>query len=55
MLEYLNFSKISAIGGSWMVKSDLIVKERYDEIERLTQEAIAKMLNFRIVHIGISP
>ena len=54
MLEYLNFSKISAIGGSWMVKSDLIVKERYDEIERLTKEAIAKMLNFRIVHIGIN-
>ena len=54
MLEYLNFSKISAIGGSWMVKSDLIEKERYDEIERLTQEAIAKMLNFRIVHIGIN-
>lgn len=37
-----------------MVKSDLIVEERYDEIERLTQEAIAKMLNFRIVHIGIN-
>lgn len=38
--EYLNCDKIAACGGSWMVKSDLISGGRFDEIERLTAEAV---------------
>ena len=39
--EYLANKHISACGGSWMVKSDLIAAGKFDEIKRLTQEAVA--------------
>ncbi len=37
---YLSCDKILCCGGSWMVKSDLIKAGRFDEIERLTKEAV---------------
>lgn len=39
--EYLANSKIVACGGSWMVKDSLINAHQFDEIERLTAEAVA--------------
>ena len=54
LCEYLAFKKIIACGGSWMVKGDLVNNDRFDEIERITAEAVQKMLNFRVVHIGIN-
>ena len=38
--DYLSCDKIVCCGGSWMVKGDLIKAGRYDEIERLTKEAV---------------
>jgi len=38
---YLEFPKVIACGGSWMVKSDLIKAGKFDEIERLTADAVA--------------
>ena len=38
--EYLEFPKVIACGGSWMVKSDLINAGEFDTIRRLTQEAV---------------
>jgi len=38
--EYLSFPKVLACGGSWMVKSDLITQGKFDEITRLTREAV---------------
>ncbi|MCK5844185.1 MAG: bifunctional 4-hydroxy-2-oxoglutarate aldolase/2-dehydro-3-deoxy-phosphogluconate aldolase [Victivallales bacterium] len=52
--EYLAFDKVVACGGSWMVKADLIAAKRFDEIERLTREAVAAMLGFDLAHIGIN-
>ena len=37
---YLAFPKVLACGGSWMVKKDLIAAGRFDEITRLTREAV---------------
>lgn len=54
LCDYLAFKKIIACGGSWMVKGDLVNNDRFDEIERITAEAVQKMLNFRVVHIGIN-
>ena len=51
---YLSFDRILACGGSWMVKADLINEGRFDEISRLTKEAINKMLGFRLAHLGIN-
>ena len=38
--EYLAFPKIIACGGSWMVSGDLVKAGRFDEITRLTKEAV---------------
>lgn len=54
LLDYLSFNKIVACGGTWMVKKDLIEAENWDEIERLTREAVNTMLGFEVKHIGIN-
>ncbi|MCR5356049.1 MAG: bifunctional 4-hydroxy-2-oxoglutarate aldolase/2-dehydro-3-deoxy-phosphogluconate aldolase [Lachnospiraceae bacterium] len=41
--EYLAFPKILACGGSWMASKDLIRDEKFDEIRRLTAEAVASI------------
>lgn len=38
--SYLQFPKVLACGGSWMVKADLINDKKFDEITRLTREAV---------------
>lgn len=38
--EYLSFNKIIACGGSWMVKKDLVKEGKFDEIVKLTKEAV---------------
>ncbi|HMR66901.1 MAG TPA: bifunctional 4-hydroxy-2-oxoglutarate aldolase/2-dehydro-3-deoxy-phosphogluconate aldolase [Anaerolineae bacterium] len=40
LLEYLAFKRVVACGGSWMVKAALISAGRFDEITRLTREAV---------------
>lgn len=52
--SYLEFEKVVACGGSWMVKKDLVAEGRFDEIEALTKEAVSKMLGFELKHIGIN-
>jgi 2-dehydro-3-deoxyphosphogluconate aldolase/(4S)-4-hydroxy-2-oxoglutarate aldolase len=51
---YLSFPKVHACGGSWMVKADLISSQQFDEITKLTKEAMATMLGFEFVHLGIN-
>lgn len=45
--EYLGFQKILACGGSWMVKSDLITAGKFDEIKKMTAEAVALVKEIR--------
>lgn len=52
--DYLSFDQVVACGGTWMVKKDLIDNERWDEIERLSREAVKTMLSFSLAHIGIN-
>ena len=40
IISYLQFSKVLACGGSWMVKSDLITNKKFDVIKKLTSEAL---------------
>ncbi|MDD4495078.1 MAG: bifunctional 4-hydroxy-2-oxoglutarate aldolase/2-dehydro-3-deoxy-phosphogluconate aldolase [Eubacteriales bacterium] len=51
---YLAFDRIIACGGSWMVKSDLLNEGKFDEITRITREAVKTMLGFKVAHIGIN-
>lgn len=52
--EYLAFDKIIACGGSWMVSGDLVKAKKFDEIEKLTKEAVQTMLGFHLKHVGIN-
>jgi 2-dehydro-3-deoxyphosphogluconate aldolase/(4S)-4-hydroxy-2-oxoglutarate aldolase len=52
--DYLAFDRVFACGGSWMVKANLISSGKFDEITRLAQEAVFKMLGFGLAHLGIN-
>ncbi|MBR5582964.1 MAG: bifunctional 4-hydroxy-2-oxoglutarate aldolase/2-dehydro-3-deoxy-phosphogluconate aldolase [Lachnospiraceae bacterium] len=52
--SYLDFNKIIACGGSWMVPGDLINAGEWDKIEQLTREAVQTMLGFELAHVGIN-
>ena len=54
VLPYLKFPQVLACGGSWMVKSDLISGRRFDEITRLSGQAVGKMLGFQLCHVGMN-
>lgn len=54
LTEYLAFPKILACGGSWMVKDELVAARDWDGVTALTRAAVAKMLGFELVHIGIN-
>ncbi len=54
LLSYLKFPRVLACGGSWMVNPELLAARRYDEIRRLTSEAIHLMLGFELRHVGIN-
>ena len=51
---YLANSKVFACGGSFMVNDKLIESGNFAEITRLTREAVDKMLDFKLAHIGIN-
>lgn len=53
-MEYLNYDRIFACGGSWMVKKDLINDEKWDEITNICKEVVKTMLGFSLKHIGIN-
>ena len=54
LTTYLDFDKIIACGGSWMVPGDLINAGEWDKIEQLTREAVQTMLGFELAHVGVN-
>ncbi|WP_099469303.1 bifunctional 4-hydroxy-2-oxoglutarate aldolase/2-dehydro-3-deoxy-phosphogluconate aldolase [Konateibacter massiliensis] len=54
LTSYLDFPKIIACGGSWMVNDTLVKEGKFDEITRLTKEAVTNMLGFEVRHVGIN-
>lgn len=52
--SYLSNPKIIACGGSWMVPSSLVDAENWEEITRLTKEAVRTMLGLELRHVGIN-
>lgn len=49
IIEYLNLKNVMCVGGSWIVKKDLISLENYNEISKLTREAIALINKSKII------
>jgi 2-dehydro-3-deoxyphosphogluconate aldolase/(4S)-4-hydroxy-2-oxoglutarate aldolase len=54
LTSYLDFPRIIACGGSWMVPGDLINAGEWDKIEQLTREAVQTMLGFELAHVGVN-
>lgn len=54
LIDYLNFPKIIACGGSWMVSKDMITAGEFDKIREMTKEAVTAMLGFELAHVGIN-
>lgn len=54
LTTYLDFPKIIACGGSWMVNDELVKAGKFDEITALTKQAVNLMLGYELRHIGIN-
>ena len=52
--DYAKCTNVLAIGGSWMVKSELIESENWQEITHLSREAVTALHGFAPAHIGIN-
>ena len=52
--DYLDFNKIIACGGSWMVNKAMVAAGDFAGIEKLTREAVETMLGFELKHVGIN-
>lgn len=46
LCDYLALPNVAAIGGSWIVKKDLILEGQWDRITALTREALDKAVAF---------
>ncbi|MDR1873616.1 MAG: bifunctional 4-hydroxy-2-oxoglutarate aldolase/2-dehydro-3-deoxy-phosphogluconate aldolase, partial [Synergistaceae bacterium] len=54
LADYLSFNKVLAVGGSWMVKPELIAAENYAGITSLCHEAVLTALGFELRHLGVN-
>ncbi|MHC6203810.1 bifunctional 4-hydroxy-2-oxoglutarate aldolase/2-dehydro-3-deoxy-phosphogluconate aldolase [Breznakiellaceae bacterium SP9] len=52
--KYIAYDKVLAVGGSWMVHTDLINSGSFDKITVLCKEAVQSMLGFSVAHFGIN-
>ena len=54
LTSYLDFNRIIACGGSWMVSKDMINAKDWAGITALTKEAVATMLGFQLLYVGVN-
>lgn len=54
LVSYILLKNVIACGGSWMVKGELISAGKFEEIARLTAEAVRVLLGFSLAHVGIN-
>ena len=54
MNDYLSFDRVYGVGGTWMVKKDMINAGEFDKITAISREAVKTMLGFSIAHVGIN-
>ena len=48
LTEFLDYPKILACGGTWMVKPELLATGNFEEITRLTRQTVRTMLDLKI-------
>ncbi|OHE64966.1 MAG: 2-dehydro-3-deoxyphosphogluconate aldolase, partial [Treponema sp. GWC1_61_84] len=52
--DYARRDAVLAIGGSWMVKADLVSAKKWDEISGLCAQAVAAVNGFSFGHLGVN-
>ncbi len=52
--QYLEFDRVLACGGSWMVPPDKIAAGQFDEITALCAAAVSAMHGFALAHVGVN-
>ena len=52
--DYLSLGNVLAVGGSWMVASELVKEKNFEAVASLCREAVAQMMNFGFKHLGIN-
>jgi len=53
LASYARRASVLAIGGSWMVRPELVEAENWAEVERLCRAAVAALHGFAFAHLGI--
>ncbi|WP_071441391.1 bifunctional 4-hydroxy-2-oxoglutarate aldolase/2-dehydro-3-deoxy-phosphogluconate aldolase [Traorella massiliensis] len=54
IVEYLDYDRIVACGGTWMVDAKAIKEGNFDRIKELTQNAVKTMLGLELAHVGVN-
>jgi 2-dehydro-3-deoxyphosphogluconate aldolase/(4S)-4-hydroxy-2-oxoglutarate aldolase len=54
LLSYLQFPKVLACGGSWMIQPEMIRTGQFENMAELTRKAVASILGFELRHIGMN-
>ena len=54
MRDYLSLGNVLAVGGSWMVTSELVKEKNFEAVTNLCREAVAQMMNFGFKHLGVN-
>ncbi len=52
--EYLDYEKVVACGGTWMVDAKAIELKDFEKIKKLTQDAVKTMIGMRLEHVGVN-
>ena len=52
--SYLDYEKIVACGGTWMVKKDMINNHEWEKITSICKESVKTMLGLSLAHVGIN-
>jgi len=52
--DYAKTPNVLSVGGSWMVKSDLINSGKWDEISQICKEAVKALQGLQFAHIGLN-
>jgi 2-dehydro-3-deoxyphosphogluconate aldolase/(4S)-4-hydroxy-2-oxoglutarate aldolase len=53
LAEYVRRPQVLAVGGSWMVKPELVQAGNWEAVERLCREAVACLHGFGFAHLGV--
>ena len=51
--SYASASNVISVGGTWMVKDNLINGDKWDEITQISKDAVLALQGFKFRHLGI--